>query len=105
MTTGTRTDPLPNRTTKTEPKVWAATGGGTAGYVVASVILWALDAYVFTPGTEGDMPWQITGAVQLACTAGLAWLAGRRARHQYRAAEVPLPLADDSGNERLAGPQ
>ena len=103
MTIGTRDNPANNNTAKTEPKVRAAafgaSGGVSAGVVLASVILWVLDNYVITPGTEGDNPWQVTGAVQLGCTVGLAWAAawwaGRRAKHQWRQAEIPSREASE----------
>ena len=91
MTIGTRDNPASNRTTKTEPKVWAATTGGGAGAVLAGFVLWALDVYVITPGTDGDIPVPVKLFVELACAAGVAWFAGRQAKHQWRQAETRQP--------------
>lgn len=75
----------PANTTTPEPKVVAATTGAGAGVVIAGFLLWLIDSYVVTPGHVGDLPGEVTGLVTLAVSAGVAFVAGYLARHQYRA--------------------
>jgi hypothetical protein len=67
-----------------ETKVKASTLGAGAGAIVAEFINWVLDEHVITPGVTGDLPLPVSGLVLLACTSGLAFAAGFRARHTPR---------------------
>jgi len=51
------------------------TAAGAAG-VVAGLILWLLDAYVFGPGREGDVPGPVSAFVFLVVPGALAYGAG-----------------------------
>ena len=50
------------------PKVTAA----TLATALAGFVLWCLDAYVMTPGVEGDVPMPVV----IFVTTGVAFLAG-----------------------------
>lgn len=71
-------------TAPVEAKVKAASVGAGAGVAVAELINWALDNYLITPHITGDLPAPVSVAVPLLVAAGLAWLAGYRARHTPR---------------------
>lgn len=89
-------DPLgqlaPAVTSAPEPKVVAATTGAGAGVVIAGFLLWLIDSYMVTPGHVGDLPGSVTGLVTFAVSAGVAFIAGYLARHQYR--ELPVDPLD-----------
>jgi hypothetical protein len=84
-------NPLPADTKRTEPKVIAATGGASAGVIVANFALWLIDSYALTPGHLGDVPGEVSLFVTLAVSAGLAFAAGRVARHQFRRSTTTPP--------------
>lgn len=73
-----------------ETKVKAAAIGAGTGAVLAEFVCWLLDDYIITPHVTGDLPTPVSAAVLVAVTAGLAWLAGYRARHSPRPTAASL---------------
>ncbi|MFI7608768.1 hypothetical protein ACIBTV_27160 [Micromonospora sp. NPDC049366] len=69
---------------KVETKVTAAATGAGAGVALAELLCWILDYYLITPKIVGDLPAQVSVAVPLAVAAGLAWIAGYKAKHTHR---------------------
>lgn len=67
-----------------EAKVKAAATGAGVGVAVAEFVNWVIDRYAITPDVVGDLPAPVSVAVPLLVAAGLAWLAGYRARHTAR---------------------
>jgi hypothetical protein len=67
-----------------ERKVTAATGGAGVGAAVGALAVWAVDAYVHTPGTEGDLPGPVGTAVMVLVAAGVAFVSGYVAKHTRR---------------------
>lgn len=73
-----------------ETKVAAATGGAGVGAVVGGLIVYLLDQLVYT-GTgrwPDDVPLIVTTAITVLLGALGAWLAGYRAPHTARGAEI-----------------
>ena len=70
--------------TPIERKVHAAATGAGAGVALAQLLCWAIDNYVLTPGTTGDLPAEVSVAVPLAVAYATAWFAGYQARHTPR---------------------
>ena len=68
-----------------EAKVKASTGGATAGVVVGSLVVWALQNYVFK-GAEVPVPVQafVYLAAPAVLAAGGAFISGYLARHTQR---------------------
>jgi hypothetical protein len=63
-----------------EPKVKAATAGGSVAAVLVPFVLWLLSVYVF----GGEVPLPVQGAVGLVVTAACTFAAGYLARHVDR---------------------
>jgi hypothetical protein len=71
-----------------EPKTKAAGYGAGAGGVVATFVLWALDAAFWNGDAAPDVPLPVAALVMLAIPAAVAFGASYMARHVNR-----LPLA------------
>lgn len=67
-----------------EAKVKAGTAGAGLGAAVGAAIAWFLDAKVYTPDIEGDLPPALSGLVMAAAAAAVAYLAGWLAKHTPR---------------------
>lgn len=84
---GTRTDPLPNNTNRTEPKVkW----GAIAAYVLGAVGLFLVDMLTADENALllDVLPDPVEWFVLPIVPAAASLVAGYRARHQYRVAET-----------------
>jgi hypothetical protein len=96
-------NPLPADTNTTEPKVKASTSAGGAGAAVGAFLVWVLQTYVF----HGDVPDPVVALLYLvgpaAVAAGSAWVAGRKARHQFRLR--PTERAAGGSVPKLAPPR
>lgn len=72
------TDPISNPR-PVETKVTAATVGAGTGTVISTFVVWGLDELVWK-GPE-TVPEPVVGMVYLVISAGLAFLAGYKAKH------------------------
>ena len=68
-----------------ETKVKAGAAGAGLGAAVGAFACWLADAYILTPGVEGDLPPAVDKLVMAAAAAGVAWVAGWLAKHTPRA--------------------
>jgi hypothetical protein len=66
----------------TEPKVYAATGGATAGVIVTSFVLYLISGWFYNGGT---VPQVVEMFLGLLITSGLTFAGGFLARHVNRA--------------------
>lgn len=69
---------------KVETKVKAGAAGAPLGVAVGGFACWLVDAYVHTPGVEGDLPGAATLLVMSAAAAGVAFASGWLAKHTHR---------------------
>lgn len=67
-----------------ETKVKAGAAGAGLGAAVGAFACWLADAYILTPGVEGDLPPAVTGLVMAGAAAGVAWASGWLAKHTPR---------------------
>lgn len=67
-----------------EPKTKAGAAGAAAGGVVATFVLWALDALFWNGDADPSVPIPVVGLVMLVVPAAVAFLASYAARHVNR---------------------
>lgn len=70
---------------KVEPKTAAAGYGAGAGGVVATFVLWGLDAIFWNGDAAPDVPLPVVGLVMLVIPAAVAFVASYFAAHVNRA--------------------
>lgn len=64
------------------PKVKMATVGATAGVIISNFLVYLIDLWFYI-GPE-EVPEPVSAMVMLVVTAGLTFIGGWYARHQYR---------------------
>lgn len=67
-----------------ETKVKAGAVGAPLGVAVGGFACWLVDAYLHTPGVEGDLPAPVTLLVMAATAAVVAFASGYIAKHTPR---------------------
>lgn len=89
-----------------ETKVAAASGGAGVGAVLGGLVVYLLDQFVYTPGSDqGDhVPLVVMTAVTVLLGAAGAFLAGYRAPHTARADEDGAGLVGPMGEVGPMGP-
>ncbi|MBX7264912.1 hypothetical protein KIF24_01820 [Micromonospora sp. Llam7] len=69
---------------KVEKKVKAGAAGAPLGVAVGGVACWLVDAYVHTPGREGDLPAAVAVLLMASAASAVAFASGYVAKHTRR---------------------
>ncbi|HEY9418211.1 MAG TPA: hypothetical protein VIQ30_25910 [Pseudonocardia sp.] len=77
---------------KVESKVKAGAAGAPLGVAVGGFACWLIDAYVHTPGKEGDLPVAVTLLVMAATASAVAYGSAWLAKHTPRGLAVGGPI-------------
>lgn len=77
-------------------KVLGATAGATGGVVVANLVEWALDDYVFQPHVASSVPGPVEAFVMFIVPIALTFLGGYLTKRGANEITPPQPLPDQN---------